>query len=162
LKAFPQLVACPQGGTDVAQRIGVVAEVRAHGRRQREVLRRGARVAGTGEGETEPELGIIVARTSVDNAAEVSSRCCILAGVELRARERLEYAPGPRLGCGCALEQLGRRSGAAPAEQVEAAPVELVCIRTGRRVRTTRWVSTARWVATACWRRVSSRIWSIL
>ena len=114
------------------QRISVVTEIGAHGRGQREVLGSGTRIARAREGQAEPELRVVVARASVDNAAEVSGRRRVLAGVELGPRERLEHAPRPRLGGGGALEQLGGCSWAAPAEQFEAAPVELVSVRAVR------------------------------
>jgi len=120
-----------------------MAQVGTHGRGQREVLCRGAWVTGADEGEAEPELRIIVTGTSVDDATEVAGRGRVLAGVELGPGERLEHALGPRLGGGGALEQLGGGRGTAAAEQVEAAPVELMS------------------VGCACWDRILIRIWSI-
>ena len=107
-----------------------MTQIGTHGRGQREVLCRRAGVARAREGQAESELRIVVAGASVDDAAEVSGRRRVLAGVELGPRQGFEHAPGPRLGGGGALEQLGGGSGTAPAEQVEAAPVELVGVRT--------------------------------
>lgn len=92
------------------------------------MLGRTARVTCAREGEAEPELGIVVTRASVYDAAEVSGRRRVLAGVELGPGERLEDAPGSRLGGGGALEDLSGGSGTAVAEQVEPAPVELVSV----------------------------------
>ena len=92
------------------------------------MLGRAARVARSREGEAEAELRIVVTGASVYDAAEVAGRCRVLAGVELGPGEGLEHAPGPRLGGGGALEELSGGSGAAPAEQVEPAPVELVSV----------------------------------
>jgi hypothetical protein len=126
----------PQRGAHAVQRVGVVPQVRLHGRRQREVLGRGAGVARAREGEAESELRIVVAGASVYDAAKVAGRRRVLAGVELGPGERLEYAPGPRFGDGGAFEQLSRGGRTAAAEQVEPAPVEQVSVSAvgGRRV----------------------------
>jgi hypothetical protein len=102
----------------------------AHGRRERQVLGCGARIAGPGERQAESELGIIIARAGVHDQPEVSGGSRILAGVELRPGQRLQYAPGPRLSCSGPLEQLrgGRRTAAA--EKVQAALVELMGVST--------------------------------
>jgi hypothetical protein len=67
--------------------------VGTHGRRQGQVLGGSARVAGAGERQSQPELGIIVTRAGLDDPAEVAGRGGVLAGVELRAGQRLQYAP---------------------------------------------------------------------
>jgi hypothetical protein len=111
-----------------------VPQIRAHRRGQREVLGRSAGVARARQGQSEPELRVVVTGASVYDAAEVSGRRGVLTGVELGPGECLQYAPGPRLGGGGALEQLGGGGGTAPAQQVEAAPVELVSVSAvGRR-----------------------------
>ena len=89
------------------------------------MLGRGAGVAGAGQGEAKAELGVIVSRAGVDDPAEVAGRRRVLAGVELRPRQRLKYAPGSRLSCGSPFQQLSGGRGAAAAEQVKAALVEL-------------------------------------
>jgi hypothetical protein len=94
------------------------------------VLGGAARVAGAGEGQAQPELRVVITGASVYDATEVAGRGGILAGVKLRSRERLEHAPGARFGSGSAFEQLGGRGRTPAAEQVEAAPVELMSIRT--------------------------------
>lgn len=103
-----------------------MAQIGAHGRGQREVLGGRPVVACACEGKAEPELRVVVGGASLDDTAEVRGRCRILAGVELRSRERLQHASGPRLGGGGAFEQLGGGRGAASAKQVETAFVELV------------------------------------
>ena len=89
------------------------------------MLGRRAGVAGAGQGQAKAELGVVVSRAGVDDAAEVAGRGCVLAGVELRARQRLQYAPGSRLSCGGPFQQLSGGRGTAPAEQVKATLVEL-------------------------------------
>ena len=117
-----------------------MAEIGAHGRGQREVLRSGAGIARAREGQAKPELRVVVAGASLDDAAEIAGRRRVLAGVELSTREGFEYAPRPRLGGSGPLEQLGGSGRAAPAEQGEATFIELM------------GVSAVHW----------NRIWSIL
>jgi hypothetical protein len=105
-----------------------MALMRTHGRGERQVLGSGTVIAGPRQCKAEPELGIIVARASLDDPPEVSGRGRILAGVELGARQRLQYAPGPRLCRGGALEELGGRRRTAPAKQVQATFVELMAV----------------------------------
>ena len=102
----------------------------AHSRSQCQVLGGGARIAGAGERQAETELGIIITRAGLDDQAEVPGSGGILAGVELRPGERLQYAPGPRLGCSGPLEQLRGGCRTAAAEEVQAALVELVGVST--------------------------------
>ena len=85
-------------------------------------------IASPCQREPEPELGIIVARAGLDDPPEILGRGGVLAGVELGARQRLQYAPGPRLCCGGALEELSGRRRTAPAEQVQATFVELMAV----------------------------------
>ena len=92
------------------------------------MLGSGAVIACSRQCEPEPELGIIVARASLDDPPEVPGRSGVLAGVELGARERLQYAPGPRLCRGGPLEELSGRRRTAPAEQVQATFVELMAV----------------------------------
>ena len=125
LSAVSQLASGAQRRADTAQCVGVVAEIGAHRRCQGEVLGRRAGVAGAGQGEAKSELGVIVSRTGVDDPAEVVRRGCVLAGVELRPRQRLQYAPGSRLSCGSPFQQLSGGRGTAAAEQVKATLVEL-------------------------------------
>jgi len=94
------------------------------------VLGGGAGIAGAGQRETQPELGVIVGWASLYDQPEVPGGCGVLAGVELRPGKRLQYAPGPRLGSGGPLEQLRGRRRATPAEQVEAALVQLMGVGT--------------------------------
>ena len=89
------------------------------------MLGRRAGVPRAGQGQAKAELGVVVSRAGVDDAAEVAGRGCVLAGVELRPRQRLQYAPGSRLSCGSPFQQLSGSCGTAPAEQVKATPVEL-------------------------------------
>ena len=103
-----------------------MAEIGPHGRGQGEVLGRRARITGPGQGQAEPELGVIIARAGIDDALEVTGRGRILAGVELGSRQRLQYAPGSRLSCGSTFEQLSGGRGTAAAEQVKAALVKLM------------------------------------
>ena len=98
----------------------------AHGRGQGKMLGCRSVIASAGEGEPEAELGIVVARAGLDDQGEIAGRGGVLAGVELRARQRLKYAPGSRLGCGGPLQQLSGRRRTAPAEQVQATFVELM------------------------------------
>ena len=102
----------------------------AHGGGQRQVLGGGARIAGTGEGQTETELGIIITGTGLDDQPEVPGSSRILAGVELRTGQRLQYAPGPRLSCCGSLEELRGGCRTAAAKQVQAALVELMGVST--------------------------------
>jgi len=104
--------------------------MRGHGRREREVLGGGARIAGAGKREAQPELGIVVAWASLYDQPEVPGGRSVLAGVELRPGKRFQYAPGPRLGSGGPLEQLRGRRRTAAAEQVQAALVELMGVGT--------------------------------
>jgi hypothetical protein len=90
----------------------------AHGGGKCQVLGGGARVAGTCQRQAESELGIIVARAGLHYQPEVSGCGRILAGVELRPRQRLQYAPGPRLSSSGPFEYLGSCRRAAAAEQV--------------------------------------------
>jgi hypothetical protein len=137
--SLAQFTASAERRADVAQRIGVVPLIRAHGRSQGQVLGGGAVVAGAGERQTEPELGIIIARAGFDDQAEIPGCGCVLASVELCPRQCFQYAPGPRLVGSGALEKLGGRCGAAAAKQVQAALVKLMRVGTvgGRRVRST-------------------------
>ncbi len=100
--------------------------MRGHRRGQREVLGGSARIAGTGQREAEAELGIVVSWTSLYDQPEAFGGCGVLAGVELRPRERLQDAPGPRLGSCGPFEHLGGRRRTAPAEQIQATLVELM------------------------------------
>jgi hypothetical protein len=104
------------------------------------MLGRRTRISGPGQGQAEPELGVIITRAGIDDAAEIAGRGRVLAGVELRPRQRLQYAPGSRLSRCSPFEQLGGGRGAASAEKVKAALVELMGVS-----------------AVAC-----DRIWSIL
>jgi hypothetical protein len=101
------------------------------------MLGRGTVVTRPSERQSEAELGIIVGRAGFDDQPEVPRCGGVLASVELCPGQRLQYAPGPRLVGGSALEQLGGRCGAATAEQVQAALVQLMGVGTlnGRRVR---------------------------
>jgi hypothetical protein len=134
--SLAQFTASVERRADVAQRIGVMPLIRAHGRSQGQVLGGGAVVARAGERQAQPELGIIIARAGFDDQAEVPGSGSVLASVELCPRQR---APGPRLVGSGAFEQLGGRCGAATAEQVQSALVELMRVGTvgGRRVRST-------------------------
>lgn len=105
-----------------------MAQVRAHGGRQSEVLGRGAVVSGPGQGEAEAELRVVVARTGVHDPAEAAGRLGVVPGVELGAAERLQDAPRVGLSCGRPLEQLGCRRGTAAAQQVQTAAVEGIYI----------------------------------
>jgi len=71
------------------------------------------------------------------NQKEVSGRSRVLAGVELRTGQRLQYAPGPRFRSGGPLEDLCGRRRTAAAEQVQAAFIELMSVSTvsGYRIR---------------------------
>ena len=89
----------------------------------------GARIAGPGERQAKAELGIIIARAGLHDQPEVPGSSCVLAGVELRPRERFQYAPGPRLSCSGPLEQLCGGCRTAAAEKVQAALVQLVGVR---------------------------------
>ena len=135
--SLAQFAASPERRPDAAQRIGVMPLMGAHGRSQCQVLGGGTVVAGAGERQAEPELGIIITRAGFDDQGEVPRRGGVLTGVELRPRQRLQYAPGPRLVGSGALEQLRSRRGAAAAEEVQPALVELMGVGTvnGRRVR---------------------------
>jgi hypothetical protein len=137
--SLAQFTASVERRADVAQRIGVMPLIRAHGRSQGQVLGGGAVVARAGERQAQPELGIIIARAGFDDQAEVPGSGSVLASVELCPRQRFQYAPGPRLVGSGAFEQLGGRCGAATAEQVQSALVELMRVGTvgGRRVRST-------------------------
>ena len=104
--------------------------VRGHRRGQGEVLGRGTRIARPGQREAQPELGIIVAWASLYDQPEVPGCRGVLAGVELRPGQCLEYAPGPRLGCRGPFEQLRGCRRTATAEQVQAALVELMGVGT--------------------------------
>jgi len=129
------LTASLQGGAHAAQRIGVMAQVRTHGRSQGQVLGGGTGITGPGKSQTEPELGIIVARTGLDDQPEVSRCRRVLAGIELRSGQRLKDAPRAWLGRGGPLEQLGSGGRAAPAQQVEATLVQLMSVGAVRRHR---------------------------
>ncbi len=102
----------------------------AHCRSEREVLGCGPWIPGAGQRETQPELGVVVGWASLYDQPEVPGGRSVLAGVELRPGKRLQYAPGPRLGSGGPLEQLRGRRRTAPAEQVQAALVELMDVGT--------------------------------
>ena len=84
------------------------------------------KIAGTSRSETEPELGVVVARVDFHDDGEVSLASGVLPGVELRARQRLAHTARLRLGTGSPIEQLGCCGGVALAKQVEAAVVPLV------------------------------------
>jgi hypothetical protein len=103
---------------------------RGHRRSKREVLGGGTRISSAGQRETQPELGVIVGWASLYDQPEVPGGRSVLAGVELRPGKRLQYAPGPRLGSRGPLEQLRGRRRTAPAEQVQAALVELMGVGT--------------------------------
>ncbi len=104
--------------------------MRGHRRGEREVLGGSGRIAGAGQREAQAELGIVVGWASLYDQPEVSGGRGVLAGVELRPGERLQDASGPRLG-GCGpFEHLGGRRWTAPAEQVQAMPVELMGVGT--------------------------------
>jgi len=100
--------------------------VGGHCRSQRQVLCGRARIARAGQRETQPELGIIVGWASLHYQPEIPGGCGILARVELGPGERLQDAARARLSSRSPLEQLGRRRRAAPAEQVQAALVQLM------------------------------------
>ena len=121
----------PQRGPHAAQRVGVVPQVRAHRGRQGQVLGRGPRVPGPGQRQAQAELGVVVARAGLHDAAEVAGRGRVPPGVELGPGQRLEDAAGVRLGGGRPLEQLRRRGRAAPPEQVQPAPVQVVGVVAG-------------------------------
>jgi hypothetical protein len=114
-----------------------VALPRAHGGGKCQVLGRGARVAGTCQRQAESELGIVVGGAGLHDQTEVSGRCGILAGVELRPGQRLKYAPGPRLSSSGPFEYLCGCGRAAAAQQIQAALVELMSVITvsGYRIR---------------------------
>jgi hypothetical protein len=103
-------------------------QIRTHRRGQRQVLGRCAVISGPGQGQTQPELGVVVARAGIDDPLETAGRRSVALRVELRPPERLEDAARVGLGGGSALEQLRRSRRAAPLEQVEAAPVKGVYV----------------------------------
>jgi len=98
-------------------------QIRAHRRRQREVLGSCSMIPRSGQGQAKPELGVVVARAGVHYPAEAASRCLVPAGVKLCPAQGLQDAARFRLRGRGALEQLRGRRWAAPAEQVESAPV---------------------------------------
>ncbi len=64
-----ELVASAQCRPDAAQGLGVVPQVGPHGGGQGQVLGGRGRVAGPGQGQAQPELGVVVARAGLDDAA---------------------------------------------------------------------------------------------
>jgi hypothetical protein len=103
-----------------------VPQVRPHRRGEGQVLGGGAWIAGARQRQAETELGVIVAWTRIDYPAKVRGSRSVLACIELGPRQRLQDAPGVRLGCGRALQQLRGGRGAAAAEQVKAPLIELI------------------------------------
>ena len=122
----------PQRRPNTAQSVGIVPKVGAHGRGQGQVLSGLAVVAGPGQGKAEPELGVVVGRAGLHDQPEVPGRLGVLAGVELRPGQGFQDAAGPWLSRCRPLQQLRGRGRTAPAEQVEAARVELVSVGIGR------------------------------
>jgi hypothetical protein len=110
-------------------------QVRPHRRREGKVLGGGAWIAGAGQGQAEAELRVIVAWTRIDYPAKVPGSCPVLACIELRPGQRLQDAPGMRLGCGRALQQLRGGGSAAATEQVKAPLIELIGVGAANRAR---------------------------
>ena len=97
-----------------------------HGGGEREVLGRRGMVPGAGQGEPEPEVRIVVRRTRLHDHPEILGRLSVAARVELGPGQGLPDAAGVRLGRRGALQDLGRGRRAAPAEELQAAPVPAV------------------------------------
>src|SRR5262249_53187413 len=101
---------------NAAQRLRVMPQVGSHRRCEREVLSCREIVSGPGQREAEAELRVVIARAGVHDAAEAASSLDVMPRVELRASERLEDAARVGLSSSRALEELGRRGGAAAPE----------------------------------------------
>jgi hypothetical protein len=103
-------------------------QIRAHRRRQREVLGGCSVIPRPGQGQAEPELGVVVAGAGIHYPAEAAGRRLVPAGIKLGPAQGLQDAARFGLRGRGALEQLRGRCRAAPAEQIEAAPVKGVYI----------------------------------
>jgi len=103
-------------------------QIRAHRRRQRQVLGRCSVIPRPGQGQAEPELGVVVARARVHDPPEAAGRRLVSAGIKLCPAQRLQDAARFGLGGGGALEQLRGSGRAAPAKKIESAPVERVYV----------------------------------
>jgi len=66
-----------------------MALMRGHRGSQREVLGCGTGIAGAGQREAEPELGVVVSRAGLYDQPEVAGRGGVLTCVELRPGEGL-------------------------------------------------------------------------
>src|SRR5262249_7896884 len=103
-----------------------MTQVWAHSGGQGEVLRGSAWIACSGQRQAKAELGIIIAGAGLHDEPEITRRRGILTGIELGPGQSLEDALRSWLGrCG-SFEQLSRRGGAAPAQQVQASFVQLM------------------------------------
>lgn len=103
-------------------------QIRAHRRRQRQVLGGCPVVPRPGQGQAKPELGVVIAGAGVYDPAEAADRRLVPAGIKLCPAQGLQDAARLRFGGGGALEQLRGRCRAAPAEQIEAAAVKAVYV----------------------------------
>jgi hypothetical protein len=103
-------------------------QIRAHRRRQREVLGGCSMIPRPGQGQAKPELGVVVAGAGVHNPAEAAGRRLVPAGIKLGSAQRLQDAARFGLRGRGALEHLRGRRRAAAAEQIEAAPVKGVYV----------------------------------
>jgi hypothetical protein len=103
-------------------------QFRTHRRSKRQVLGRCSVIPRPGQGQAKPELGVVVARARVHDPAEAAGRRLVLVGIKLCPAQRLKDAARFGLGGGGALEQLRGRCRAAPAEQIQSAPVKRVYV----------------------------------
>jgi hypothetical protein len=103
-------------------------QIRAHRRGQREVLGGCSVIPCSGQGQAKTELGVVVAGAGVHYPAEAAGRRLVPAGVKLCPAQGLQDAARFGLRGRGALEQLRGRCRAAPAEQIESAPVKGICV----------------------------------
>jgi hypothetical protein len=91
-----------------------------HGGGEGKELGRGRGITGPREGESEPEMSVVIRRAGLHDYPEARGRLMVPAGIELRPGQSFAHAAGLGFGGRGTLQDLlgGRR--AAPAEKIEA------------------------------------------
>ncbi len=105
-----------------------MTQLGSHGRGEGEMLGRCGRVPAPGQGKSQPEVRIVVARARLHDLPEIVRGLRVPPRVKLCPGESLKNAPRSRLSFRGTLEKLcgGRR--AAPAQQVKPPAVPRVGI----------------------------------